>query len=497
MGEALYEKSLLVLRKLLQDGDLTVSEVVQSYLTRVRTVETRVGSFIELAEEEALLQGAKTLDERRSRGEGDISHHPLYGLPVGMKDNIAVRGMRMTNASRMLEHYRSPYDATVTTRLREAEGIIMGKLNMDEFAMGSSTETSALQTTRNPWHTDYVPGGSSGGSAAAVAAGEVAFAFGTDSGGSIRQPAAYTGVVGFKPTYGRISRFGVAAFASSFDTVGFLTRDALDAAFILDIFSGFDEKDTTSLPHEPTNVYHTLKDRDPDTFLKGLRIAVPHEFMGEVISPEVKARIEEAFHVLEQAGAHIEYVHFPHMAYAEPAYYILTSAEASSNMSRFDGVRYGYRAKDVEDIETMFKKTRSEGLGWEVKRRILLGTFSLSAGHYEAFYQKAQKVRTLIHEDFARLFADYDVVLGPTTPTAAFKFGERLSDPLKMYESDLLTVIANLAGLPAISVPAGFTSAGLPVGLQIMGPVLGEEEVLGVAHAYQTLTEHHLARPTL
>lgn len=368
---------------------------------------------------------------------------------------------------------------------------------MDEFAMGSSTETSALKKTRNPWHTDYVPGGSSGGSAAAVAAQEVAFAFGTDSGGSIRQPASYTGVVGFKPTYGRISRYGVAAFASSFDTVGFLTRDALDAAYLLDIFSGFDEKDSTSLPHESTKVYETLKARDPLSFIRGLRVAVPHEFMGDVIHPEVKARIEEAFRVFEAAGARIEYVHFPHMAYAEPAYYILTSAEASSNMSRFDGVRYGYRAKDVDDIETMFKKTRSEGLGWEVKRRILLGTFSLSAGHYEAFYQKAQKVRTLIHEDFARMFADYDVILGPTTPTTAFKFGERLSDPLAMYESDLLTVVANLAGLPAISVPAGFTAAGLPVGLQIMGPVLGDEHVLGVAHAYQTLTEHHRAYPKL
>lgn len=497
MGEALYEKSLLELRQQLENRDVSASEVIESYIARVREVEPTVGSFIDLADEEELLKLAKALDEKVVQGEVDMAHFPLFGLPVGVKDNIAVRGMRMTNASRMLEYYKPPYEATVVTRLREAEGIIVGKLNMDEFAMGSSTETSALQRTRNPWHTDYVPGGSSGGSAAAVAAREVAFAFGTDSGGSIRQPASYTGVVGFKPTYGRISRYGVAAFASSFDTVGFLTRDALDAAYVLDIFSGFDEKDSTSLPQESTKVFETLKARDPLSFLRGLRIAVPHEFMGDVIHPEVKARMEEAFRVFEEAGAHIEYVHFPHMAYAEPAYYILTSSEASSNMSRFDGVRYGYRAKDVEDIETMFKKTRSEGLGWEVKRRILLGTFSLSAGHYEAFYQKAQKVRTLIHEDFARMFADYDVVLGPTTPTAAFKFGERLNDPLEMYQSDLLTVVANLAGLPAISVPAGFTSTGLPVGLQIMGPVLGDEHVLGVAHAYQTLTEHHRAYPGL
>jgi len=484
---SLLEKRLAEIHQDLRKKEYTVSDLVRESRRRIDAVDGKVKAFLRLndgAEEQA-----KQLDEQLARQGAD---NVLFGIPMGVKDNIVTKGIVTTCASKILANYEPIYDATVIERLSSAQAVLMGKLNMDEFAMGSSTETSAFQLTYNPWNLEYVPGGSSGGSAAAVAAGEVVFSLGSDTGGSIRQPAAYCGVVGLKPTYGLVSRFGLVAYASSLDQIGPLTRTVEDAAYVLQAIAGHDPMDSTSANVDIPDYVAALTGD-----IKGLRIGVPKQYFGEGVDEEVKARIQEALRVLEGLGAHVEEVDLPHSEYAVATYYIVSCAEASSNLARFDGVRYGFRASDVENVLDMYKQTRSQGFGEEVKRRIMLGTYSLSSGYYDAYYLKAQKVRTLIRRDFENVFENHDVIIGPTTPTTAFKMGEKTDDPLTMYLNDILTIPVNLAGLPAISVPAGFASNGLPVGMQIIGKAFDESTVLRVAHAFEQHTDHHRKRPAL
>lgn len=412
-------------------------------------------------------------------------------MPIGIKDNIVTKDLRTTCASKILENFDPIYDATVMRKLEEAEAITIGKLNMDEFAMGSSTETSAFKKTKNPWNLEAVPGGSSGGSAAAVSAGEVPFALGSDTGGSIRQPAAFCGVVGLKPTYGRVSRFGLVAFASSLDQIGPITRTVEDNAYLLQVISGLDPMDSTSANVEVPDYISALTGD-----IKGLKIAVPKEYLGEGVSRESREAVLAALKVLEGLGAEWEEVSLPHSKYGIATYYLLASSEASANLARFDGVRYGYRSDNAETLIDMYKQTRAEGFGNEVKRRIMLGTFALSSGYYDAYYKKAQQVRTLIKKDFEDVFEKYDVIIGPTTPTPAFKIGEKIDDPLTMYANDILTINVNLAGVPAISVPCGFAN-GLPLGLQIIGKHFDESTVYRVAHAYEQATDFHKQKPEL
>jgi aspartyl-tRNA(Asn)/glutamyl-tRNA(Gln) amidotransferase subunit A len=415
----------------------------------------------------------------------------LFGLPIGLKDNIVTEGLTTTCASRFLSNYDPIYDATVVQKLKEAQTVTIGKLNMDEFAMGGSNENSSFHLTYNPWNLNYVPGGSSGGAAAAVASGEIYFALGSDTGGSIRQPAAYCGIVGLKPTYGLISRFGLVAFASSFDQIGPLTKNVEDSAYLLQAISGHDPKDSTSAMVDIPDYISSLTGD-----VKGVRIGVPKEYLGKGIDPAIKEKVLEALKVLEGLGAVWEEVSMPHSDYAIATYYLLSSSEASSNLARFDGVRYGVRSGQANNLLDVYQMSRSEGFGPEVKRRIMLGTYALSSGYYDAYYLKAQKVRTLIKQDFDNVFEKYDVVIGPTAPTAAFKIGEQMDDPLTMYLNDILTVPVSLAGIPAISVPCGFVN-DLPVGLQIIGKALDESTVLRVAYAFEQHTEHHKARPQL
>lgn len=412
-------------------------------------------------------------------------------MPIGVKDNIVTKGLRTTCASKILENFDPIYDATVVQKLQQAETVTIGKLNMDEFAMGSSNENSAFQKTRNPWDLNRVPGGSSGGSAASVAAGEVLFSLGSDTGGSIRQPASFCGVVGMKPTYGRVSRFGLVAFASSLDQIGPITRTVEDNAYLLQAISGLDPMDSTSANVDVPNFASALTGD-----VKGLKIAVPKEYLAEGVSENVRQSVLNALKVLEGLGAVWEEVSLPHSKYALAAYYLLSSSEASANLARFDGVRYGYRTKDAESLIDLYKKTRAEGFGDEVKRRIMLGTFALSSGYYDAYYKKAQQVRTLIKKDFEDVLAKYDVIVGPTTPTPAFKIGENIEDPLTMYANDILTIPLNLAGLPGISVPCGF-DAGLPLGLQVIGKYFDEATVYRVAHAFEQATDFHKQKPEL
>ena len=416
----------------------------------------------------------------------------LFGLPIGVKDNIVTKNLRTTCASKILENFDPIYDATVVQKLQQANTVTIGKLNMDEFAMGSSNENSAFKAVHNPWNTDYVPGGSSGGSAASVAAGEVLFSLGSDTGGSIRQPAAYCGVVGMKPTYGRVSRFGLVAFASSLDQIGPITRTVEDNAYLLEAISGLDPMDSTSANVDVPNFVSSLTGD-----IKGLKIAVPKEYLGEGVGEEARNSVIEALKVLEGLGAVWEEVSLPHSKYALAAYYLLSSSEASANLARFDGVRYGYRSDNADTLIEMYKNTRAEGFGAEVKRRIMLGTFSLSSGYYDAYYKKAQKVRTLIKKDFEDVFQKYDVIVGPTTPTPAFKIGEKLDDPLTMYANDILTIPVNLAGVPGISVPCGFSTEGLPLGLQIIGKHFDESTIYRAAHAYEQATDYHKQFPKL
>ncbi|QGH33282.1 Asp-tRNA(Asn)/Glu-tRNA(Gln) amidotransferase subunit GatA [Gracilibacillus salitolerans] len=484
---SLFDYTLKELQEKLHNKEITVSDLVEASYNRINEVDDQVKAFLTLNEEEAKKQ-AKELDEKLG---SDASI--LYGMPIGIKDNIVTKGLRTTCASQILDNLNDPlYDATVIQKLNTENTVNIGKLNMDEFAMGSSTENSSYENTRNPWNTEYVPGGSSGGSAAAVAAGEVFFSLGSDTGGSIRQPAAFCGVVGMKPTYGLVSRFGLVAFASSLDQIGPITRTVEDNAHLLQAIVGHDNMDSTSANVDIPNYSDAFKED-----VKGLRIAVPKEYLQEGVDPEVKETVLAALKQYEELGATWEEVSLPHSKYAVAAYYLLASSEASANLARFDGVRYGKRTEKNVDMIDMFKESRAEGFGDEVKRRIMLGTFALSSGYYDAYYKKAQKVRTLIKNDFEKIFDEFDVVVGPTTPTPAYKVGEKIDDPLTMYTDDVLTTPVNLAGLPGMSIPCGFSSAGLPIGLQIIGRHFDESTIYRTAYAYEQATDHHKKRPNL
>jgi len=457
-------------------GDWSAAEVTDAALERIAAHDGDIGAFLQTHAEEARAR-AQAID-----GDDDLHAQPLAGVPIALKDNMCVAGRATTAGSRILESFLPPYSATVVERLRGAGAVLIGRTNMDEFAMGSSNENSAYQTTANPWDTSRVPGGSSGGSAAAVAAGMVPGALGSDTGGSIRQPAALCGTVGLKPTYGRVSRSGLVAFASSLDQIGPLTRSVEDAALILSVIAGEDEHDCTTLAAE-VPAFHEHLDGEPGDFT----IGVPEAWLGDGVDAEVRYAVRGVLNELEAAGAKLRPVSLPHEKYAVPTYYVVATAEASSNLARFDGVRYGYRSAHGDDLASMYARTRSEGFGAEVKRRILLGTFVLSSGYYDAYYGRAQRVRTLLRNDFAAAFADVDVVIGPTAPSTAFAMGAKTDDPLAMYLSDVFTVTANLAGLPGISVPCGHDADGLPIGLQILAPELGEQKMLQAARLVERL----------
>lgn len=482
----LFDKGVPELHRLLHNKELSVSDLVDESFKRIDEIDKHIQAFLTLDEENAR-NTAKTLDTERGK---ERENGLLFGLPIGIKDNIVTKGLRTTAASKILANFEPLHDATVVEKLRKAETVTIGKLNLDEFAMGSSNENSGFKPVRNPWNLNYVPGGSSGGSAAAVASGEVPFALGSDTGGSIRQPAAFCGVVGLKPTYGRVSRFGLIAFASSLDQIGPFSQTVEDNAYLMQVIAGYDKMDSTSANVDVPDYLSALTGD-----VKDLKIAVPKEYLSEGVQPEVRERIQEALKQLETLGATWEEVSLPHSKYAVATYYLLASSEASANLARYDGVRYGVRA-EADNLLDMYKKTRSEGFGDEVKRRIMLGTFALSSGYYDAYYKKAQKVRTLIKNDFDKVFEKYDVVIGPTAPTTAFKIGEKIDDPLTMYVNDILTIPVNLAGVPAISVPCGLAN-GLPVGLQIIGKPFDESTVYRVAHAYEQATDHHQAKPSL
>ena len=484
---SLFDRKVSELHVLLQNKEITVSDLVDESYKRIQEVDDKVQAFLTLDEENAR-NAAKKLDEKIGTDE---SKGLLFGMPIGVKDNIVTKDLRTTCASKILENFDPIYNATVVDRLHKAETITIGKLNMDEFAMGSSTENSYYKKTKNPWNLETVPGGSSGGSAASVAAGEVLFSLGSDTGGSIRQPAAFCGVVGIKPTYGRVSRSGLVAFASSLDQIGPITRNVEDNAYLLQAISGLDPMDSTTANIEVPNYVEALTGD-----IKGLKIAVPKEYLGEGVGEEARNSVLEALKVLEKLGAEWEEVSLPHSKYAFATYYLLSSSEASANLARFDGVRYGYRSPNSETLIDLYKNSRAEGFGDEVKRRIMLGTFALSSGYYDAYYKKAQKARTLIKKDFEDVFEKYDVIVGPTTPTPAFKIGENISDPLTMYANDILTIPVNLAGVPGISVPCGFAN-GLPLGLQIIGKHFDEASVYRVAHAYEQATDYHKQKPAL
>ncbi|QKY71484.1 Asp-tRNA(Asn)/Glu-tRNA(Gln) amidotransferase subunit GatA [Lentibacillus sp. CBA3610] len=483
---SLFDHSIKQLEKMLHKKEISAEDLVNASYDRINAVDHEVKAFLTLDEEHARSQ-AKQLDAAPDE------EARLMGIPAGIKDNIVTKGLRTTCGSQFLNNFDDPlYNATAIEKLNAEKTVTVGKLNMDEFAMGSSTENSSYTPTRNPWNTDYVPGGSSGGSAASVAAGEVLYSLGSDTGGSIRQPASFCGVVGMKPTYGRVSRFGLVAFASSLDQIGPITRSVEDNARILEIISGHDKMDSTS-----ANVDVPAYTEELTGDVKGMKIAVPKEYLAEGVAPEVKEAVMNALKQYEELGAEWEEVSLPHSKYAVAAYYLLASSEASANLARFDGVRYGVRSDQADNMMDMFTYSRSEGFGDEVKRRIMLGTFALSSGYYDAYYKKAQKVRTLIKNDFDNILKDYDVVIGPTAPTPAFKIGENIDDPLTMYANDILTIPVNLAGVPGISVPCGFSEKGLPIGLQIIGKPFDENTVYRAAHAYEQATEHHTKRPQL
>nr|WP_216667693.1 Asp-tRNA(Asn)/Glu-tRNA(Gln) amidotransferase subunit GatA [Saccharibacillus deserti] len=483
----MFDLGLREIHNRLHAGELSVTELVKDSLQKVEERDGKVKAFLTVDEEGALASAAR-LDGKLAAGE---ERGLLFGLPAGIKDNIVTEGLRTTCASQFLRNFDPVYDATVVRKLRAADSVTIGKLNMDEFAMGGSNENSSFYPVRNPWNPDRVPGGSSGGSAAAVAAGEVYFTLGSDTGGSIRQPASYCGVVGLKPTYGLVSRFGLVAFASSLDQIGPVTRTVEDSAYVLQAIAGHDDRDSTSANVDVPDYISALTGD-----IKGLRIAVPKEYMGEGVDPKVKESVMAAIRQLESLGATWEEVSLPHTEYALAAYYLLSSSEASSNLARFDGVRYGVRAENPENLLDLYLKSRSEGFGDEVKRRIMLGTYALSSGYYDAYYLKAQKVRTLIKQDFDQVFEKFDVIVGPTAPTTAFAIGSQTDDPLTMYLNDILTIPVSLAGVPAISIPCGFED-DMPVGLQIIGKPFDEQTVLRVSHAFEQHTDHHKRRPQI
>jgi aspartyl-tRNA(Asn)/glutamyl-tRNA(Gln) amidotransferase subunit A len=471
--------------ELLSRGEVSCREVAESVFSRIEKIDPVVKSFVTVTPELGLEKAAE-LDAEGAKGNG-----LLRGIPVAVKDNMCTRGVKTTCSSKILYNWIPPYNATVVEKLSHASYTPVGKTNMDEFAMGSSTENSGFFPTRNPWDLGRVPGGSSGGSAAAVAACEVPIALGSDTGGSIRQPASFCGVVGLKPTYGRVSRYGLVAFASSLDQIGPIARTVSDCALALQVIAGHDPRDATSVPLPVPNYLDALV---PD--LKGIRLGKPVEYFGEGIDPQVRECVERAIEVMVGLGAECEEVSLPHTEYALPVYYIIAPSECSSNLARYDGVKYGFRTEDDVDMITMMERTRDQGFGAEVKRRIMLGTYALSAGYYDAYYLKAQKVRTLIKRDFDRAWEKVDVLVTPTSPTVAFEFGARTADPLQMYAADVCTIPVNLAGLPGISVPCGFVD-GLPVGLQIIGKAFDEETILRVAYAYEQNTDWHTYRPKI
>jgi aspartyl-tRNA(Asn)/glutamyl-tRNA(Gln) amidotransferase subunit A len=472
---------------LLNKKETTSRAVTESVLARIASVDERVKAYLTVTADAALAQ-AEQADRERSSG----TTSPVLGVPIAIKDNMCTEGVRTTCASKILDNFIPPYNATVVARLNHAGYVMPGKVNMDEFAMGSSTENSGFMVTKNPWDLERIPGGSSGGSAAAVAAGECIAALGSDTGGSIRQPAACCGVVGLKPTYGRVSRYGLVAFASSLDQIGPITKDVTDAAILLNIISGHDERDSTSADVPASDFTRSLvKD------LKGMKVGIPKEYFIEGMDPEVDRAVRVAVKTLEGLGATVVDVTLPHTSYAVATYYILATSEASSNLARYDGVKYGYRASGAKDLLEMYTKSRSQGFGHEVKRRIMLGTYALSAGYYDAYYKKGQQVRTLVKRDFEEAFKQADVIATPTAPTAAFKIGEKSSDPLQMYLSDIFTISVNLAGIPGISIPCGFTTGGLPVGLQLLGRHFDEASILRAAYAYEQATDWHQKRAKL
>ena len=485
----LHFKTITELAAMLAAGEITSVAITQAVIDRTAAVDAQVKAFLSSDPKDALSQ-AKASDERRVAGK---SLGPLDGIPIGIKDTLAVKDQPLRCASKMLENYVSPFDATCIAKLRKAGVVIWGRLNMDEFAMGSSTESSAYQTTCNPWNLETIPGGSSGGSAAAMAAGEAIATIGTDTGGSIRQPAALCGVVGMKPTYGLISRYGLVAFASSLDQVGPFARTVEDAALLMEAMLSKDPLDSTSIaPQGETNYAAALKEK-----MGPWKLGVPQEFFAEGIDPEVKTNIEKAIDWYKSQGCEIVDISLPHSELAVPVYYIVATAEASSNLARFDGVRYGYRSDKAKDAITLFTKSRGEGFGDEVKRRIILGTYVLSSGYYDAYYLRAQKVRRRILGDFEKAFEQVDAILTPTSPTPAFKRGERADDPLAMYLSDVFTISVNLAGLPAISIPSGFTESGLPIGLQVIGKAFGEADMFAIANAFEQSHGYYKMMPAL
>ncbi len=479
--------------KLLAGGEISSRELTESVFSRIDEAEGKVRAYITITRDTALKESEESdrILKQDSRLQTIDSRH-LLGIPLAIKDNICTEGIKTTCSSRILDNFIPPYESTVTKRLKDAGYILLGKTNMDEFAMGSSTENSVLGPTRNPWNLDRIPGGSSGGSAAAVASDECIAALGSDTGGSIRQPAACCGVVGLKPTYGRVSRYGLVAFASSLDQIGSITKDVEDSAILMNIIGGHDPLDSTSADIALPDFRKALN-RD----IRGLRIGIPEEYFVEGMDEEVEKSIRDAIKVIEGLGAETIKISLPHTGYAIATYYILATSEASSNLARYDGVKYGFRIEKSGDLLDMYMKTRSRGFGIEVKRRIMLGTYALSSGYYEAYYRKAQQVRTLIKRDFDEAFKKIDAIITPTSPTAAFRIGEKAGDPLQMYLSDIFTISVNLAGVPAISIPCGFTSDNLPIGLQLIGKHFDEETILRIAHVYEQNTEWHRRKPDL
>ncbi len=464
------------LKEKLSNKELTISEITKAYIDRINEKEKDIGAFVTVLEENSMKK-AKDIENKVNSGEikGDLA-----GIPIGVKDNICTKGVHTTCSSKMLENFVSPYDATVMEKVNNENMINLGKLNMDEFAMGGSTEYSAFHVTKNPWNINKVPGGSSGGAAAAVAAGMVPWALGSDTGGSIRQPAAFCGVVGMKPTYGLVSRYGLVAFASSLDQIGPITKDVEDCAMLLNVITGHDKKDSTSENREKIDYTLSLKNN-----IKGMKIGIPKEFFGEGISEEVKQKLEEAIEKYKELGAEVEEFSLDIANYSLATYYIIACAEASSNLGRFDGIRYGYRTPNFNNLKDIYINSRSEAFGSEVKRRIILGTYVLSSGYYDAYYKKAQQVRTLVQAKFDEAFSKYDVILTPTAPTTAFNIGEKSTNPLEMYLADICTVSVNIAGLPGISIPCGVDKQGMPIGMQLIGQKFSEETLLNVAYTFE------------
>lgn len=472
----LLELTAVELGKKIKAGEVTVEEAARAALDAIRAKEEKVHSFVTIDEDGAMNRAKevqKLIDDGTLTG-------PLAGVPVAIKDNICIKGIRTTCSSKILYNFIPTYTAEAVLNLEKAGAVILGKTNMDEFAMGSTTETSAYGVTKNPWNTEYVPGGSSGGSCAAVAAEECFYALGSDTGGSIRQPSSFCGVTGIKPTYGTVSRYGLIAYGSSLDQIGPVAKDVTDCAVILEAITSYDKKDSTSVKREDTDFTSALVDD-----VKGMKIGIPRDYLGEGLDPEVKSAILAAAKTLEEKGAIVEEFDLSLVEYAIPAYYVIAAAEASSNLARFDGVKYGYRTKEYEGLHNMYKKSRSEGFGTEVKRRIMLGSFVLSSGYYDAYYLKALRTKALIKQAFDKAFEKYDVILGPAAPTTAPKLGESLRDPLKMYLGDIYTVSVNLAGLPGISLPCGLDSKGLPIGLQLIGDCFKEKNIIRAAYAYE------------